>query len=59
MLLMFIGTALVVGQLHAWLGVLISFWVKLRQEEVLMSRHFPSAYETYRRRVKALVPFLF
>jgi protein-S-isoprenylcysteine O-methyltransferase Ste14 len=62
MLLMFIGTSLVIGRLHAWFGLLVmltSFWVKLRQEEALMMRHFPAAYETYRRRVKALVPFLF
>ena len=39
--------------------MLTSFWVKLRQEEALMMRHFPAAYEAYRRRVKALVPFLF
>jgi protein-S-isoprenylcysteine O-methyltransferase Ste14 len=62
MLLMLIGTALVIGRLHAWLGVLvvlISFLAKLRQEEGLMLQHFPAAYEAYRRRVKALVPFLF
>jgi protein-S-isoprenylcysteine O-methyltransferase Ste14 len=62
LLLMLIGTALVIGRLHAWLGLLVllvSFCIKLRQEEALMMRHFPAAYETYRRRVKALVPFLF
>jgi protein-S-isoprenylcysteine O-methyltransferase Ste14 len=62
MSLMFIGTALVDGRIHAWLGLLVvlaSFWVRLRQEEALMMRHFPGAYASYRRRVKALVPFVF
>jgi protein-S-isoprenylcysteine O-methyltransferase Ste14 len=61
-LLMFVGTALVIGRLHAWLGLLVvfaSFWIKLRQEDALMARHFPDTYPAYRRRVKALVPHLF
>ena len=43
-LLMFLATVLLVGTLGAVLGFLIVFiglWVKLKQEEVLMERHFP------------------
>jgi len=61
-LLMVLGTAIAIGRLHAWIGLLVcvvGFWVKLRQEEALMTRQFPDAYPPYRRRVKALVPFVF
>ncbi|MEJ0098154.1 MAG: isoprenylcysteine carboxylmethyltransferase family protein [Bauldia sp.] len=61
LLLAFVGTAIVVGE---WRGVLAavivagSFWYKLGLEERLMVETFGAAYEDYRRRVKALVPFL-
>jgi protein-S-isoprenylcysteine O-methyltransferase Ste14 len=48
------------GRLHHWLGfVLIAagLWLKLRQEEALMLRHFPD-YAAYRKETKALVPFV-
>ena len=61
-LLMCLGTSIEIGQLRCGLGLAIifaSFWIKLRQEEALMVRHFPDEYPGYRRRVKALVPFVF
>ena len=61
LLLMCLGTAGVVGQLHCWLGFLIlgvGLWIKLKQEESLLLRHFPDEYPAYCRQVKALVPFL-
>jgi len=33
-------------------------WLKLSQEERLLTRHFPEAYPRYKARVKALVPFV-
>ena len=60
-LLMILGSITTVGQLHCWLGFLIlaiGFWIKLKQEESLLLRHFPDEYPAYRNRVKALVPFL-
>jgi protein-S-isoprenylcysteine O-methyltransferase Ste14 len=60
-LLMILGSIIGVGRLQSWLGFLIvavGFWIKLKQEESLMLRHFPDDYPTYRARVKALVPFL-
>ena len=61
LLVMFAGTSLYIGQLRCLLGfplVAIGFWIKLRQEERLLVRHFPEAYPNYRREVKALVPFV-
>jgi protein-S-isoprenylcysteine O-methyltransferase Ste14 len=60
-LLMCLGTAIAQGHLCAWLGFLlmcVGFWIKLMQEESLLLRHFPEAYPAYRKRVKALVPFV-
>ena len=60
-LLMILGLVTEVGQLHSWLGFLIQgigFWIKLKQEESLLLRHFPGEYPAYRARVKALVPFV-
>jgi protein-S-isoprenylcysteine O-methyltransferase Ste14 len=61
-LLMLLGTALLVGTLGAMIGFLvlfITFWFKLKQEEALMERHFPREYPAYKRRVKALIPYVF
>ena len=58
---MCLGTAIVVGQLQSWLGFLLlclGFWIKLKQEESLLARHFPNAYPAYLARVKALIPFI-
>jgi protein-S-isoprenylcysteine O-methyltransferase Ste14 len=57
-----LGTAIVSGLLVAFVGLLfffIGFCIKLRQEEDLLIRRFPSEYPAYKLRVKALVPFLF
>jgi protein-S-isoprenylcysteine O-methyltransferase Ste14 len=61
LLIMCVGTGIEVGQLRCWIGtaaVLIGFWIKLSQEERLLLRHFPEAYPDYRKRVKALVPWI-
>jgi protein-S-isoprenylcysteine O-methyltransferase Ste14 len=61
-LLMGLGTAVASGLLVAFAGLLlffIGFWIKLRQEEDLLLRHFPDEYPAYKARVKALVPFVF
>ncbi len=62
LLMMSFGTAIEVGRLHCWLSLPISaigFWIKLKQEERLMLRHFPGEYPAYQKQVKALVPFVF
>jgi len=62
LLLAFAGLAVARGEWRSILGLVImalSFWLKLRIEERLMVEQFGSAYETYRRRVNALIPFVF
>jgi hypothetical protein len=61
-LLMAAGTAATFDRLACWLGFLLlflGFWIKLRQEERLMTLHFPAEYPGYKKRVRALVPYLF
>ncbi len=61
LLLMVLGSALAIGRLASLGGVLLivaGLWVKLRQEEELMLRHFPTQYTAYKSRVKALIPFV-
>jgi protein-S-isoprenylcysteine O-methyltransferase Ste14 len=57
-----LGTAVAFGRLACWIGLLPltwGFWLKLRQEERLLTRHFPAEYPAYMKRVKALVPCVF
>jgi protein-S-isoprenylcysteine O-methyltransferase Ste14 len=61
LLLMILGTAILAGQASGFVALAIcfcGFWLKLRQEEALLTRHLPG-YEQYKRRTKALVPFIF
>ncbi len=61
LLIMSLGTAVEIGQLHCWLSIpitAIGFWIKLSQEERLLLRHFPDDYPAYQNQVKALVPFV-
>jgi protein-S-isoprenylcysteine O-methyltransferase len=58
---MCLGSAIEIGRLRCFLAILvvgIGFWIKLKQEERLMLRHFPDEYPAYRKQVKALVPFV-
>lgn len=60
LLLMILGTAVLAGRVGAFLALAIcfgGFWVKLRQEEALLTKHL-SGYLEYMRRTKALIPFL-
>lgn len=57
----FLGTAIAVGELRAVLGAvsgLTAYWRKTCKEEAVLIGHFGAAYEEYRRRVKAVIPFL-
>ena len=61
LLVMCLGTAIHLGQVRGILSLLLfglGFWIKLSQEERLLLRHFPDDYPTYRREVKALIPFV-
>ncbi len=60
-LLMGLGTAIASASLTGFVGLasfLLGFWIKLRQEEELLLRSFPDEYASYRRSVKALLPYL-
>ncbi len=39
--------------------VFVALLVKSRQEEAMMTKHFPDQYPEYRKRVKGLIPFVF
>jgi len=55
------GTAVAIGYFGGFIGLLlvfVSFWVKLKREEDLMLKHFPTKYAAYQRRVKRIIPFL-
>ena len=61
LLLAFLGTALVHGEISGLLGFLLlvlGFGFKLRMEETFMVQQFGSTYLDYKHRVKAVVPFL-
>jgi protein-S-isoprenylcysteine O-methyltransferase Ste14 len=61
LLLAFAGTAIALGEVRGVLAVAIataSLWRKLRLEERWMGEQFGDAYERYRCRVRALVPFV-
>ncbi len=60
-LLMILGSAVFYGHLlgvAAFFLCLAAFVIKLTREEALMLKHFPDQYAEYRRRVRALVPYI-
>ena len=60
-LLALLGTAMVHGELRGLIGFALAAagWVlKLRTEEAFLAQQFGDAYSNYKRRVKALVPFV-
>jgi protein-S-isoprenylcysteine O-methyltransferase Ste14 len=61
LLLMYLGLAIYsayVGTLIALIAVVVGLWFKSRQEERLLTKHFPQAYASYKARVPALIPFV-
>jgi protein-S-isoprenylcysteine O-methyltransferase Ste14 len=60
-LLMTLGTSLfkgTVGLLIFFLIMLAFMLFKIREEEELLMEHFPEEYPAYKRRAKALIPFI-
>jgi protein-S-isoprenylcysteine O-methyltransferase Ste14 len=60
-LMMFVGTALAVGEWRGVLAVAVAaaaFWRKLRIEESFMRQQFGESYARYAARVPALIPFV-
>lgn len=61
LLLLFIGNAIIVGDYRAIIAVIIvfvSFWLKLKKEEKLLTETFGNQYTEYKKRTKALIPYL-
>lgn len=61
-ILALVGSAIIVGELRGFLAPVICFWGlwrRIQEEEAFLSRHFPLEYKDYRRRVKALIPYIF
>ncbi len=62
MIVMLIGTAINVGQVFAFVLLavyFVGFNARCRLEEELMLKHFAKDYKIYKKRVKAIVPFVF
>jgi protein-S-isoprenylcysteine O-methyltransferase Ste14 len=58
---MALGTAINYGRAIGFVvlvGLCGAGWWKARQEEQIMSRHFPHAYAEYKTRVHAIIPFV-
>jgi protein-S-isoprenylcysteine O-methyltransferase Ste14 len=61
LIVMALGTVINYGRaigFVVFVGLCGALWWKARQEERIMSSHFPEAYADYRARVHAIVPFL-
>ncbi len=61
LVLALVGTALAKLTLAAITGLVlltIGLMIKIRQEERLLTQHFGDAYESYRRDVRALIPYV-
>ena len=61
LLLAFLGTAIVHGELRGFVGfplAVLGWGFKLRLEESFMVQQFGNSYLDYKQRVKALVPFV-
>jgi protein-S-isoprenylcysteine O-methyltransferase Ste14 len=62
MLGMYLGTAVVSGELHALLAlaiVTVAYWRKIRLEEQTLREAFGTDYDVYRRHTWALIPGVF
>jgi protein-S-isoprenylcysteine O-methyltransferase Ste14 len=61
LIVMLLGTVMISGHAFAFVLLLLGtvvLWLKARDEERMMTKHFPDAYPPYKRRVKALIPFV-
>jgi protein-S-isoprenylcysteine O-methyltransferase Ste14 len=61
LIVMALGTAINYGRTLGFVlfvGLCGGLWWKARQEERIMSRHFPDSYPQYKTRVHAIIPFV-
>jgi protein-S-isoprenylcysteine O-methyltransferase Ste14 len=62
LMLMVLGVAIFYGRAIGFVAFTISFiasWLRARQEEKLLTKHFPEEYPNYKKQVKAFIPFVF
>jgi len=62
LLLLFLGWTIWGGYVRdftGWAVALLLLWIKASAEEKLMTEHFGNGYREYKKRVKALVPYVF
>lgn len=62
LLLMILGVAIYFGSFTGFFLFVLFFWgarYKAFKEEKLLTQHFPVEYPVYKKRVRALVPFIF
>jgi protein-S-isoprenylcysteine O-methyltransferase Ste14 len=62
LLTMFLGSAIVFGTLSAFVGfvfALISCLIRIKHEDSLMAREFPTEHPAYVARTKRLIPFIY
>jgi protein-S-isoprenylcysteine O-methyltransferase Ste14 len=60
-LLMMIGTGVNLGNVSSLGAIVVAFlgtWWKLNKEEILLSKHFPDAYQRYKSHTKAVIPYV-
>ena len=61
LIVMALGTAINYGRVIGFVlffSICGAVWWKARQEERIMSKHFPDSYADYKQRVHALIPFV-
>lgn len=61
MFMMLLATVISSGRLSSLIGlfiIVLGFVIKLKQEETLMLKTFPSEYPAYRVRTKAIIPYV-
>lgn len=61
LLLAAFGSAMAAGTIEALLGVAVmlpAYWIKWRREEKIMTQEFGAAYDAYRARTRAIIPYL-
>ncbi len=62
LMILVLGVAIFYGRAIGFVALAISFiaaWLRAREEEKLLTGHFPEEYPNYKARVKAFIPFVF
>lgn len=58
----FAGCAVTLGQLKGWLGIIFllsAMMIKIKKEEEFMNEVFGTSFQTYKSKVKRLIPGIY